>query len=89
MNTLTKDFSKTPFTFKFDETTTTQIKKQYDGYIQYWSPKHGKVLSAYVGFLFLGHCDHQQLAKHFNEFGSKLNWDSSCWMSTKHLKASC
>ena len=37
-----QDFSKTPFTFKFDETTTSQIKKQYDGYIQYWCPKHGK-----------------------------------------------
>ena len=37
-----QDFSKTPFTFKFDETTKSQIKKQYDGYIQYWCPKHGK-----------------------------------------------
>ena len=54
-----KIFSEIPFTFKFDETTTSQIKKQYDGYIQYWYRKHGKVLSAYVGSLFLGHCDRQ------------------------------
>ena len=55
----------------------SQIKKQYDGYIQYWSPKHVKVLSAYVGSLFLGHRDHQQLVEDFNEFGSKLSWASS------------
>lgn len=67
-----KDFSKSPFAFTFDETTATQIKKHYDGYIQYWSPKHGKILSANVGSLFLGHCDHQQLAEYFNEFASKL-----------------
>ena len=59
MNTLMKILSEIPFTFKFDETTTSQIKKQYDGYIQYWYRKHGKVLSAYVGSLFLGHCDRQ------------------------------
>ena len=32
-------------------------------------------LRAYVGSLFLGHFDHQQLVEYFNEFGSKLNWD--------------
>ena len=36
-----------------------------------------KNLSAYAGSLFLGHFDHQQLVEYFNEFGSKLNWDSS------------
>ena len=71
-----KDFSKTPFIFKFYENITSQIKKQYDGYIQHRSAKHGKVLSAYVGSLFIGHCDHNQLVEHFNVFGSKLNWDS-------------
>ena len=61
INTPIKEFSKTPFIFKFYEATTSQIKKQYNRYIQYRSSKHGKVLSAYVGSLFLGHCDHQQL----------------------------
>ena len=28
-----EDFTGQPFTFKFDETTTSQIKKQYDGYV--------------------------------------------------------
>ena len=77
VNTLMKDFSKAPLIFKFYETITSQIKKQYDGYIQYRSAKHGKVLSPYVGSLFIGHCDHIQLVEHFNVFGSKLNWDSS------------
>ena len=77
INTPIKEFSKTPFIFKFYEATTSQIKKQYNRYIQYRSSKHGKVLSAYVGSLFLGHCDHQQLVEHLTEFGSKLNWDSS------------
>ena len=40
-----QDFSKTPFTFKFDETTTSQIKKQYDGYIYYWCQKTWKKIS--------------------------------------------
>ena len=96
VNTLMKDFSKAPLIFKFYETITSQIKKQYDGYIQYRSAKHGKVLSAYVGSLFIGHCDHNQLVEHF-VFGSKLNWDSSYLIyigthgsiSTKNLKTSC
>ena len=32
-----EDFNCQPFTFKLDETTTSQVKKQYDGYVQYWS----------------------------------------------------
>ena len=31
-----EDFTGQPFTFKFDETTTSQIKKQY-GCVQFWS----------------------------------------------------
>ena len=31
-----KDLCNCPFTFKFDETTTKQVKKQYDGYVQYF-----------------------------------------------------
>ena len=33
------DVSNTPFTFKFDESTTSQVKKQYDAYLQFWSKK--------------------------------------------------
>ena len=35
-----------------------------------------KFLMLYLRSLFLGHCDHQQVVDHFNEFGFKLR-DSS------------
>ena len=31
------DVSNKPFSFKFDETTTSQIEKQYDAYVTYFS----------------------------------------------------
>ena len=32
-----EDFTDQPFTFKFNETTNSKIKKPYDSYIQFWS----------------------------------------------------
>ena len=49
-----KDLCNCPFTFKFDETTTKQVKKQYDGYVQYFlnimakSQQHNVVLCSSV-----------------------------------------
>lgn len=71
-----KDFKGSPFVFKFDETTTRQVKKQYDGYIQYWSPEQNLVSSVYCGSLFLGHCFSKDLLNHFNAFGDDLQWES-------------
>lgn len=71
------DFKNKPFTFKFDETTTSQIKKQYDGYVQYWSTKMEKVINRYCGSLFLGHCAAKDLLNHFFDFGKEMNWDTS------------
>ena len=34
---LVKDMEGVPYTFKYDETTTSQVKKQYDAYMSYWS----------------------------------------------------
>ena len=31
------DVNNSPVTFKLDETTTSELKKQYDRYVQYWS----------------------------------------------------
>ena len=45
------DFQGQPFTFKFDETTTSQIKKQYDGYVQYWSLTEKLVVNRFDRFL--------------------------------------
>ena len=66
-----------PCTFKFDESTSSQIKKQYDGYLQYWSAKYHEVINCYCGSLFIGHCMHEQLIEHYYEFNNNLKLDSS------------
>ena len=70
------DIKKCPFTFKFDETTNRMVKKQYDGYFQYWSPKEDKVVNVYAGSVFIGHCDNDDLVTHCNELLNNLNVDS-------------
>ena len=68
------DFKDSPFVFKFDETTTLQVKKQYDGYVQYWSNEQDLVTSVYCGSLFVGHCFTNDLLHHFAYFGEELKW---------------
>ncbi|KAG4072228.1 hypothetical protein HA402_005950 [Bradysia odoriphaga] len=75
MEDLLLDFKGTPFSYKFDETTTSQIKKQYDGYVQYESKRFGDVVNRYCGSLFLGHCKAIDLKDHFFHFGRMLPWD--------------
>lgn len=72
---LIDDLQSCPFTFLFDETTTSQVKKQYDGYVQYESRQYKKIITHYAGSLFLGHCTAEQLKSHFFEFGESLKWD--------------
>ena len=57
--------SNTPFSFKFDETTTSQVKKQYNVYAQYWSKVNNRVETRYCGSLFVGHCTNEDLLEHF------------------------
>lgn len=64
-----------PFSFKFDETTTSQVKKQNDGYVQYYSKKYKKIVNHYAGSLFLGHCTSEDLLTHFFDFGTKIQWN--------------
>ena len=71
------DVNNTPYTFKFDESTSSQIKKQYDGYLQYWPTKYDEVIDCYCGSLFVGHCTHEQLIEHYFEFTKNLKLDSS------------
>ena len=40
-----RDFKFQSYTFKFDETTTNQVKKQYDGYVQFWSNEKKEIVS--------------------------------------------
>ena len=74
---LKEDYKNTPFCFKFDETTTSQIKKQYDGYIQFYSESLKKVVTCYCGSLFVGHCTAEDLLDHFFHFMKNLNLDTN------------
>jgi len=69
------DVKNKPFTFKFDETTTKQVKKQYDGYLRYLSPTFKEVTNLYCGSLFVGHCGSEQLLEHFQHFVKDLSLD--------------
>ena len=69
---LQKDFYNKPFSFKFDETTTSQVKKQYDGYVQYWSKTWNCIQISYCGSLFVDPCPAGKLVDHFFEFVNKL-----------------
>ena len=66
------DISNKPFCFKFDETTTSQVKKQYDAYVTYFSSISETIETAFCGSLFVGHCKVQDLLSHFYEFIEKL-----------------
>ena len=70
------DFNKPPFT-KFDETTTSRLKKQYDAYVQFWSNTTNQIVNRYCGSLFVGHYRSEQLLGHFDEFAKELDWDPS------------
>ena len=59
------DIDKTPFSFLFYKTTNSQLQKQYDGYIRYWSKCQKEVVTADFGSLFIGHCDSNQLMEHY------------------------
>ncbi|CAL4218681.1 unnamed protein product, partial [Meganyctiphanes norvegica] len=70
-----KDFNGKPFVFKFDESTTQQVKKQYDAYVQYWSTETDLVTSVYCGSIFIGHCLSKDLLHHFHTIGNEMSWE--------------
>ena len=55
--------SKLPFCIHFDETSTTQVKKQMDLTLCYWSTKHQKVWSVFYTSLFFGHAEGDKVAE--------------------------
>ena len=55
------DVNNSPVTFKLDETTTSELKKQYDRYVQYWSRTYEEPVNGYCGSLFVAHCTNEQL----------------------------
>ena len=54
--------SKLPFCIHFDETTSTQVKKQMDLTSRYWSPTHEEVWITYYTSLFFGHAEGEKVA---------------------------
>ena len=62
-----QDIKDVPYTSKFDEKTSSQVLKQYDGYFYYWSPMYDEVVNTYAGSLFMGHCNAVDLVTHFYE----------------------
>ena len=78
---LLEDLSDTPFVFKFDETTNSQVNKQYDGYIRYMSLVTNKMTTAYVDSLFVGHCNAEDLLDHFFEFIKDFNLNTDLLIS--------
>ena len=68
-----------PYTFKFDKTTTIQTKKQYDGYLQYWSSSREEIVNSCYGPIFIGHCSLKSLIQHYLEFenGAAMKLDST------------
>ena len=77
---LKEDIFGSPFAFKFDETTTAQVKKQYDGYVTYHSPLQKNVITSYTGSLFVGHCTAADLLDHFLIFIKDLSIDTNLMM---------
>ena len=71
---LLKDFKDQPFTFKFDKLTTSQVKKRYDAYAQFWSSLHQQIVNRYCGSVFIGHCSSEELLNHFFKFGKDMVW---------------
>lgn len=49
--------SGSPFSLQYDETTQSQVKKQMELHIRYWSPLHDEVWVRYYSSEFFGHAD--------------------------------
>ena len=74
-NELTKEVQEKPFTFHFDESTISQTKKQYDGYVKFFSLELGEVVIAYCGTLCFGRCSAPDMVNHSKTFVTKQNLD--------------
>ena len=72
---LLEDMKEEQYCFHFDETTTEQVKKQYDAYITYFSKTSKQVVCEYAGSLFVGRCPAEALLEHFFHFIQELKLD--------------
>ena len=78
---ITVELCNRPFTFHFDETTTSQVKKQYDGNVTYFSTTKKEVCTTYCGGLFVGRCSADDTVLHFYEFMKKAGLDPTLLLS--------
>ena len=76
-----KSYAGKPFSFKFDEITTSQVKKQYDVYITYYSEERKRTQTSYCGLVFVGHCTAENLKEHFLHFIEELNLEVECFLT--------
>ena len=67
--------SEKSFTFHFDESTTSQTKKQYDCYVKFFSLESGEAVIAYCWTLFVGRFSALGMVNHPKTFGAKQNLD--------------
>ena len=51
------------------------MKKQYDGYVSFFSKKLCKIVTLYYGSFFFGHCTADDQVDHFNEFVRDFGFD--------------
>ena len=70
-----------PFSFRFDETTTSQVKKQYDAYATYNSKHFGRIITVYLGTLFVGKFTSEDLLNHLNDMLNKIQLSFNCILS--------
>ena len=68
-------------TYKFDEMTTSKVKKQYFGYITHFSDFLKQVITAYSGSMFVGHCNSKDLLHHFHSFMDLLDLSTNWLLS--------
>ena len=76
-----EDLTGHPYTFKFDESTTSQIKKQYDAYPWHFSPTLKQVQTVYLHTLLDGRCTAEDLIGHYEEMCSTIDLDTDYCLS--------
>ena len=81
-----QDNEDVPYTFKFDETISSHVLKQYDGYLYYCSSIYDEVVNTYAGSLFMGHCIAVDLMAHFYEIVQLLG---SKGVNLLHVSMDC
>lgn len=73
---LFRDISNSFYVLHFDETTTNQVKKQFDLHISYWSQSTEKVITSYCHSEFLGHAEAKVIVEIILKFISTNSLDS-------------